>query len=96
MSSTVDQQPVKCPVCGSDFVHMASVTVNAMGQITSITSGGTTTRKGAPSGRGSCVTIAFWCENGHTWCEELQFHKGNTIRTVWLIDHGDMSALPRD
>lgn len=34
------------------------------------------------SGRGNCLVIPFWCENGHKWELLIGQHKGNTFISV--------------
>lgn len=91
------EEEVKCPVCGSEWTHMSKVVVNAMGQITTISKDGTTVSQGEPSGRGTRVTVCFWCEDGHEWLDELQFHEGMTMRSIDVMEQCvDQSDLPRD
>ena len=79
------EKMMKCPFCDFDCVHMQSVQVNRGGEITSIDRDGTRMAAGAPSGRGSCVEITFWCESGHKWRRTLQFHKGTVFTSDELI-----------
>lgn len=96
MEVGVTNAHVTCPICDCNYVHIEAVQVNAMGQITTVSAAGTAVAKGHPSGRGSRVTVGFWCECGHSWEESLQFHEGNTTRDILPTPAGLRSSLPRD
>jgi hypothetical protein len=69
-----------CPVCACDFVHPSLVRVE-QGQTETLVTRETTRVLGTDRGllhRGSRTTLEFWCENGHSFAYELQFHKGRT------------------
>ena len=61
---------VKCPFCGFEYVHWGNPTVQDSDKYT------------AWSGRGSCLRIPMWCEDGHSWRLAVGFHKGNTVMFI--------------
>jgi len=70
---------LKCPVCGSDSVHIQGVEVNRGGELTLVDVHGTHLQAGDPQGRGAKIEIVFWCEENHSWEHLIWFHKGATL-----------------
>lgn len=68
---------LKCPTCGSEYLHHDTVTVwsrsedNAQGVLTTVTGLGETSvvphadMRGCPSLRRHSVSLNFWCEDCH-------------------------------
>lgn len=87
------EQPVLCPGCsangGLHYVHPTTVQVNRGGEITTVDHKGTCIARGAPVMRGANIVILFACEQGHTFRQEFQFHKGNT----YFLEELDDAAL---
>jgi hypothetical protein len=69
-----------CPVCGFDYTHIAHVQVDQGHVSAEMTDDKVQIRgTGRDNGhRGSEVTLAFYCENGHWFEYSFAFHKGNT------------------
>lgn len=75
-----------CPICGCENVHMGPVVI--MQGYTTVAVEREATHE-IPRGlcgkcRGSNIRLAFYCESGHQFCYEMQFHKG--ITAINLID----------
>ena len=73
-----------CPDCifaqNDCAVHILGVEVDQLRHVTSIIPGELHDFHRDPRAvRGSIVTIRFWCENGHRFDLEFQFHKGATL-----------------
>mgnify|MGYP001234639108 CR=1 FL=1 len=80
---------IRCPVCGSENVHIAGIIINQNGEVTEVTSSGVKTVHVKSEHRGSVVKIVFWCEGNmppHYFVKTLQFHKGKTFQEVQLLD----------
>ncbi len=80
---------------------MALVRVNQGGKIAEVRREGASRALGKPSGRGTCVTLAFWCEDGHTFERDYQFHKGgvyvaDTPGASFSPEHDSVPELWRD
>ena len=78
-----------CPVCGFNYVHIAQVWVDQGHVSAELTDDKVQIRgTGRDNGhRGSEVTLAFFCENGHWFEFAFAFHKGNTsvaLRTAHI------------
>lgn len=54
-----------------------------------------TTNKGKLQ-RGVSIIIKFWCEEGHIWEREFQFHKGSTEIYDRLLEELDIEKLDSD
>lgn len=70
-----------CPVCGFNYVHIASVTVD-QGHVFVESSEDQVHVRGTRRhqfDRGSAATLGFWCESGHWFQYEFHFYKGNTF-----------------
>ena len=65
-----DETTLKCPVCGYDYNHVAEPVIQP------------TDDYDFWAGRGTLVSLPFWCENGHKYLLCFGFHKGN-ITTFW-------------
>lgn len=73
-------EPITCPYCGFDYVHLSAVVVHQGQHRHTLTGRHAIHETNAePSGRGSTVTVAFWCEEGHAWTVAWAFHKGQTF-----------------
>ena len=79
---------LKCPYCDFDCVHIQSVEVNRGGEITIIDKDGTKVKAGGASGRGACIVLTLWCEDGHKWRRSFQFHKGQAFIEDELLISG--------
>jgi hypothetical protein len=89
-------ETVLCPRCGFECVHPTGVVVNAGGQVTCITSDGTSMLAASASGRGVRIALEFWCENQHGFEWVLQFHKGITSMDIKPSDQSDCRTIWRD
>ena len=92
-------EPVLCPVCGFEYVHLALVVVDQGSERVTIREGETVFSKIKPGehrgwGRGSYVEIQFWCEGRHQFSQVLQFHKG--ITTMQTIVRETFEAWPAE
>jgi hypothetical protein len=68
-----------CPVCQSNWVHSAKVSVQQHVSEVDVTGEGVSVCERKPSKhRGTVTRLGFWCESGHTFTLRLQFHKGQT------------------
>ena len=68
-----------CPVCQSNWVHPAKVSVRQHVTEVEVTGEGVSVREMKPTKhRGTVTRLGFWCESGHTFTLRLQFHKGQT------------------
>lgn len=68
-----------CPLCGHEYVHPERVSVE-QGHSRTVVTGETTeisTSSRSLSHRGSLINLRFWCEQGHSFQYDLEFHKGN-------------------
>ena len=70
---------VICPVCGLDCTHLKSVLTEQKDRGVLVTSTGTHEIDVNHSGRGSAVSINFFCESGHHFALRFQFHKGSVF-----------------
>jgi len=90
-----------CPQCGFNYVHIRNAVVNAGGDVTAVTPHGTMRFPDEPAGRGTLVQLDFWCEGGHKFKINFQFHKGQVF--VWseylgeaAEEYGEYEELWRD
>jgi hypothetical protein len=84
-------QLVLCPQCADEpsardpwdagYVHPTRVEVNQGGEVVEVTREGPGFARHAARGRGSRITLSFWCEQSHQFNLVFQFHKGATY--VW-------------
>ena len=76
-----------CPVCGFDYVHPIGITCAPTEN-----TGGTLKVIGdviSWNGHADVVTLKFFCEDGHHFEYQLQFHKGATLLTVSATNSDD-------
>lgn len=75
---------IRCPYCGdSAYAHLGDVVVNQNGFVVTVSQDGPSCRREEPrSARGSTVSINYWCECGHHFRHDFQFHKGQTFVSV--------------
>lgn len=80
---TIDRDIITCPACGCECVHPERVRVYPIGGDTEyeITRAGLQIgpSEAAARQRGASIVLNLACEEGHTWSEELRFHKGTTL-----------------
>lgn len=86
-ASFPDDGLCSCPLCGSDYVHLQAVEVNAGGIVTLIDHQHPFVRKGPPWGRGALIRIMMWAECGHSWTRQFYFNKGQTWEEVHETQH---------
>jgi len=87
-----DAPTVACPVCGGDYTHPMSVRVNQNGDVVDVTRCKLDAYKSpVGTGRGSEISLRFYCENGHTFRLDFQFHKGQTFARTAITEPLEMS-----
>ncbi len=96
-----DESILLCPVCGFSYVHIASVDVDQGHVAMSATEDKVHVQPSARHHgcRGSQMTLACFCENGHWFEYELKFQKGHTyiaFATGKLEDRLDVTELWRN
>lgn len=94
--------PMECPVCSGkgllfDYNHITGVRVAQGDDVTIVAGSGTRLQRSQNGARGSLVTIAFSCEEGHYFCLDFQFHKGQVFlwaeecaQPDWVGDSGEL------
>ncbi len=86
-----DEAVLCCPVCDMDHVHPEQVAVEQGKTQTIIrresTNVSVTDRGSGP--RGSLIALDFWCENGHVFRYELEFHKGQLFLRLYAGEYSD-------
>jgi hypothetical protein len=76
-----------CPVCGFHCTHLASCTVDQLGEVTTVRGTGTTMQiRPTTPYRGSRIEIEAYCEMGHRFAIALRFHKGNVLVTTTELE----------
>ena len=96
-----DESILLCPVCGFSYVHIASVDVDQGHMSLSATKDQVQIHPSErhQGYRGSQVTLACFCENGHWFEYEWKFEKGHTyidLATQKLADRPDIPELWRN
>ena len=83
-----------CPLCGDSYVHPGPVVIEqgrtktvVKDENTSVVPTDRSKRK-----RGSSITLLFWCESGHTFAYEYEFHKGITTVAIHVGEYVDFPA----
>lgn len=65
------EEKLCCPVCKNEYVHIKSATTKAI-------------EKGTEKELQS-VSVEFYCEEGHKWVSNLEFHEGNTLANMCIL-----------
>jgi hypothetical protein len=67
---------LKCPLCGSDYIHMVYVKVQRKSDTTIVADSGTSMKASRNSGRGAILTLGYNAECGHAGALIFFFHEG--------------------
>jgi DNA excision repair protein ERCC-4 len=78
----VVETPTVCPICGCDCVHIGPVRVLQNDVETIVDRRADRVREKRNHGRGSVVTIDFYCESNCAFAYQFSFHKGTTTFRV--------------
>lgn len=84
---------VQCPICGFDYVHFKEIkkliaddNYYYTKQIILDEKKFNSTKIKEPSDfRGDCLSITFWCEDGHEFDVRIYFHKGNMFVRIFDV-----------
>ena len=91
------EDPMRCPFCGEEYVHIAHVEVDQGGFIAKVSCQGVEKRSEQSLARGSQVSIVMYCEDGCVFSINYSFHKGMTTKDVTrLPDDPQLEELWRD
>ena len=97
VSAAFDNEPITCPKCGDDYMHLSAVQVH-QGQTAITITGSNLVRndQAGSSGRGSVVTLEMACESGHITQQHFTFHKGQVFATTVAAEGEANTELWRD
>ncbi len=91
-------EPIRCAECGCGDIHIIAAGIEQQGEL-NLTTGSEDIRVSFPHNpnwRGSAVVTIYHCELGHRWAEIARFHKGQTLRSIVMIDFLPCGELWRD